>query len=668
MASVTQTILRIPQARLAGHDGELILDSGGGRLPTEAEKELLEYGPAHADRRPTALPYRRQDFYGRETMEVEHRVAILENGRLRATFLLDLGGRLWSIVDLTTGRELLHQPDAIRFANLALRNAWFAGGVEWNLGVTGHWGLTCEPVCAGIVESAETGEDPVLRLWAHERLLGVTWRIDVSLPAGSDALYVHARLTNPTDQDVPVYWWSNIAVPQSASTRVLADAESAFHFGYADELRRVDVPLADGRDLALPARHPGSADYFFLSTAAHPWIASVEESGSGLGQASTAELRGRKLFTWGEGRGGETWQRWLSGPGAYAEIQAGLARTQLEHLRLPPGETWRFTESYRAIDIGEAATGDWDTAVTAAGAAAVDAAALAHHHERLTSLEAHPVTTLPHSEAAGTGTMPRRATENEAEGWGALEVAAGHRDHDPATPYDPASLTQEQRAWLAVAQGHEPPSIVQRSAVTGAAWRERLQAGPTGWLRDLLLGHVEHADGATAAARRLWQRSLAIRETADARRALAVTCEDPSEQAEGLLRAHQLEPGRRGIAIEALTALVADARHQQAMDLVHGLPPELRTLPRVRFQEARARVGLGDAAGAAVLLELPLVLPDLREGEASLDRLWDEFQRLTGSAEPLPAHYDFRMSAPGQESATGTAEEPRQTAPIDGHR
>jgi Domain of unknown function (DUF5107) len=48
------------------------------------------------------------------------------------------GGRLWSLVHKPTGRELLHRNPNFWPANLALRNAWVAGGVEWNLGTIGH--------------------------------------------------------------------------------------------------------------------------------------------------------------------------------------------------------------------------------------------------------------------------------------------------------------------------------------------------------------------------------------------------------------------------------------------------------------------------------------------------------------------------------------------------
>ena len=66
-------------------------------------RENLEHG-----RVASLLPYLLQDRYDRTLVPRDHRVAVLENDRLRAEFMLDLGGRLRSLVDLTTGRELLY--------------------------------------------------------------------------------------------------------------------------------------------------------------------------------------------------------------------------------------------------------------------------------------------------------------------------------------------------------------------------------------------------------------------------------------------------------------------------------------------------------------------------------------------------------------------------------
>jgi len=69
------------------------------------------------------LPYTTQDGYGRDRVDGDLPVVTLDNGILRATVAPTLGGRLWSLVHLPTGRELLYRNPVLQPANLALRNA-----------------------------------------------------------------------------------------------------------------------------------------------------------------------------------------------------------------------------------------------------------------------------------------------------------------------------------------------------------------------------------------------------------------------------------------------------------------------------------------------------------------------------------------------------------------
>jgi hypothetical protein len=79
------------------------------------------------------LPYLLQDGYDRKKKPRAWKAALLENDYIRAVFLPEIGGRLWSLTDKTTGRELLHVNPVFQPCNLALRNAWVSGGVEWNV-------------------------------------------------------------------------------------------------------------------------------------------------------------------------------------------------------------------------------------------------------------------------------------------------------------------------------------------------------------------------------------------------------------------------------------------------------------------------------------------------------------------------------------------------------
>jgi hypothetical protein len=212
-------------------------------------------------RLPNILPYTLQDGYTREQRVQDLKVAVLENDILKATFLLDYGGRLYSLFHKPSNRELLSVNPVFQPANLALRNAWFSGGVEWNIGTIGHTPFTCAPMFAEKLED-EKGM-PVLRLYEWERIRQVTYRLDFYLPEGSSVLYVYATIINPHQHEVPMYWWSNMAVPESEDTRVIVPAEKAYRFNY-EGLSIVQVPQFDGVDRTYSMVSKRAVDFFFI--------------------------------------------------------------------------------------------------------------------------------------------------------------------------------------------------------------------------------------------------------------------------------------------------------------------------------------------------------------------------------------------------------------------
>lgn len=272
------------------------------------------------------LPYALHSDYTRADDRVELPALVLDNGILTATVLPTLGGRVWSLVDHSRDRELLFVNPRLRFANFGLTDAWFAGGIEWNLGSTGHWTLSSRPLHAARIDTA-TGAG--LRLWEWERTRDLVLQIDLTLDG--DRLLADTRVINPDPEPKPLYYWTNIAVPESPGTRVLARADHAWRTDYAGRLSRVAVPHPDSpdADISYPARATRAADYFFETDPPGRFVAAVEPDGRGVAQTGTDQLRGRKLFLWGDGPGGRRWQEWLCGPGVrYAEIQAGWCTTR----------------------------------------------------------------------------------------------------------------------------------------------------------------------------------------------------------------------------------------------------------------------------------------------------------------------------------------------------
>ncbi|MEU9859704.1 DUF5107 domain-containing protein [Streptomyces sp. NPDC047971] len=652
MTTVRRAVLTLPAAPLgpdnplpalrapgAPHTAAVPDPRAGEDVPRDMARQL-GYAPLRS-----LLPVPVRDGYGRERTPAALDAIVIENDRLRATVLPGLGGRVHSLHHKPTGRELVHRNPVFQPAAFALNGAWFAGGIEWNIGATGHTTLSCSPVHAAIVPAPDGGE--MLRLWEWERLRDLPFQVDLWLPEGSDFLHAGIRIRNPHERTVPVYWWSNTAVPEDR--RILAPADEAWLHGYERGLRRVPVPVTEDHtgtaaDHTYPLRGTLPADYFYdVPEERRRWIAALDETGAGLVQTSTDLLRGRKLFVWGSARGGRRWQEWLTEPGApgYAEIQAGLARTQLEHLRLEAGAEFNWLETYGPLAAAPSAVHGEDWAAARASVetsleqalprAAVDAAYTAW---RDGAADTEPVTVL----AAGSG-------------WGALELLAGGHEL-PGTPFPASTLGAEQKPWLELLRtGVLPPpedGAVPGPPLVADHWRDMLETAPAEPFTEYHLGIAQWHAGDLAQAVRSWERGL---QQAHVRwpllYCLAVADEEgghPERAAERFAEAFDALPEDAGAVLtaalgrEALTALLAAGRVPQARALWERLPAPAHGHGAFRFAEARLLLAEGRKAEARAVFDAGFEVPDLREGAEILGDVWSAV-----SDEPVPDVYEFRM-------------------------
>lgn len=621
------------------------LDDERGRdgLPRDMARQL-GYEPLRG-----VLPTRVLDGYGRERTETTLDTLVIENDRLRATVLPGFGGRVHSLFHKPTGRELLYRNPVLQPAAFALNGAWFSGGIEWNIGATGHTTLSCAPLHAARVTAPDGGE--MLRLWEWERLRDVPFQVDLWLPEGSDFLHVGVRIRNPHEKAVPVYWWSNIAVPQER--RVLAPADEAWHFGYSGDLRKVPVPEADGEDRTYPPRSEYAADYFYdVPDRARRWIAALDDDGHGLVQTSTDLLRGRKLFVWGTGAGGRRWQEWLTEPGTggYAEIQAGLARTQLEHVRLDAEGEFTWLESYGPLSAepGLVHGGDWRAARDEAQARLADALPRGAVEEAYDAWR--PCADTEPGEVLATGS-----------GWGALEVLRA--DYKlPGTPFAESTLGPEQAPWLELLHSGAVPEP-RRVAPPGPTlvaphWRDMLETAPARPVAEYHLGVAQWHAGDLAQAVRSWERGL---ELAPSRwpllRCLAVADQDSGHieraadryaEAFDDLCQERRDDGSLWTAVsaalgrEAIGVLLAAGRRSVARGVWDRLSPATRAEGRFRLVEVQLLLAEGEKAAARSIFDEGFEVADLREGAEVLGELWH-----ATTDEELPARYDFRMRADG---------------------
>jgi hypothetical protein len=634
---VSQTTLRVLAAEL-GSDSPLPPFSGLQRLPDPSSspdlppdmRERIAYG-----RLANPLPYPLQNGYRRELAEGEIAAIQLSNGRLQGLVLPGLGGRLWSLRDLLDDRDLVFSNQRLQFANFALTDAWFAGGIEWNLGSTGHSATTSRPVFTGSVPSSR-GE--AVRIWEWERTRDLVFSVDLLMPADRALLLAFIRIRNPDSEPKPLYWWTNIAAPEEPGVRVLAPAARAWRTGYDGSITRVDVPFADDRttDVSYPLSAERAADYFFqIPQEQRPWIAAVQADGRGLIQTSTAQLRGRKLFLWGTAAGGRHWQEWLCGAGLrYLEIQAGLATTQLEHLRLEGSAEIAWTEAYAPIEgVPEALHGSWSEAlpvVTELVDRAVSEEELEDWHRWW---RAELADKTPQQLVAGSGA-------------GTAELVVRGEDPDvlPGTPFgDP--LADGFQHLVALACNREVDQDAAGNDVMVPPMTERwgavLDRAATGWWGQLMIAIRFHARRDLEEARLGYLRSDELKSTPWAARGLAliaVTRGDQVNAAQLYARAVAQAPTCLPLLVEATDQLLAAGKPAACLVMINRAPEELAVHGRVALQRIRALLADGQGTAARALLEAGIEAPDLREGE-TLGALW----RAAFGDRPLPRRYDFRM-------------------------
>jgi tetratricopeptide (TPR) repeat protein len=621
-----------------------------------AGEQLVNFGAETAFR---ILPYTRQDRYGRELVQMELPSIVLENEFLKAEFIPSLGGRLWSLYDKKEKREILYRNPLFRPANLAIRDAWFSGGVEWNIGRFGHSVHTCSPVFAGAGRYAEGGGDgttPVLRIWEFERQTRLYWRIDFCLY--KNILLAYIRIENHDGEEKLLYWWTNTAVPQNKGVRVIAATDRVIYMEPGETVKTMsagrlpNLPVLPGLDASFPEASYYSNEYFFQKPSsadsakpAFPFEAAVQADGYAFAEASTPPLYYRKMFCWGGGRGGGRWQEYLSQPGeSYLEVQAGLAPTQLH-----------------SSAIGANSTVDWVQAFT--GITDTGAALGCPYNEASRIMEEKIAAIISPSLLSEKLTLARTDNLQELKllslgsGWGYVEerraLRQGRRVKTEGFIFPKESAGEEEKPWLHLAErGEFPRASVEAGPVSFAAdkyWEELLlkahehSAGQGSWFTACHLGVIAMEKGDAAGARAYWEESDGAQDNPWALRNLAqlFLSEGKKEQALDYSRRAYLHPAAcdRSFAEEYLALLLECGRVKEAAEELDRYESRKAGASYGFLLETKARIAAASGDKAALEKAFTTEPEHIREGSNVLTDLWTA--RHPG--EEPPRQIDFRM-------------------------
>lgn len=657
MSTLTYQKIHMPAGRLGkANDYPLLFKPGafekGGKLD-ETEGLFLNYGKIMH-----TLPYSGLDDYDHSEELREFDAFILENDYLKAVFIPSLGGRLWSLYDKAGKRDLVVNNPVFRPCNLALRNAWFSGGVEWNCGVRGHHPLTCDKVYAASYQ-AEDGT-PVLRMYAFERIRAITYQMDFFLPDDSRNLYARMRLVNGSDKVTPIYWWSTIAVEQKEGARVIVPATETYVNHGHDPVYKCDIPIMDGVDLSYPTNHREATDHFYkIPEDARKFEAYLDKDGVGFVHASTARLKGRKMFVWGTSQGGENWQKFLTNEAGekqpYLEIQAGLAYTQNESLPFPPHSAWEWLEAYCPLTLpAEDVHGEYQTARY--------------------NIQAWLDRNLPIEAMNGMLEQTKKealkpvAYTFKGHPWGTLdnELRKAEGSDLISLHLDFGELEDAQKLWERFLQNGclDEPDVSQTPAsyMIQDEWFARLKKTVKGadkynWYAWYHLGICWYARDEYELAGEMFEKSLALRPSTWGYHALACTRLSQGLFAEGagfMAKALSLNRDNLMLAKEALRLCAQFGEYGTVLNMYAMLSPEHQNDALLQSYYAIALAYTGELEQAKAILEQNggLVINDLREGDDAITTTYiyimqqlarREGRELDAEDVAVPKALDFRM-------------------------
>jgi len=311
-------------------------------------------------------PYTLLDDIAPTPHERTYRTLNLENRYLHVTVLPDLGGRVYSVYDKISKREVFYKNSVIKFAPLAIRGAFFSGGLEFSFPVA-HAPTTADRVNWDLREN-EDGSGTIF-FGGLEHISRMRWTISITLYPDRCAIAQDVLLQNPSPLPGRYHYWTNASLPVDDETEFIYPLRRFRSYEFAGTASwpkaRIDL-LTEDPELEGMEGVPKWPANRLHEPIEFRWqrnmIASVSIFGrevkwdffgayqhsSDYGYAHFADHRdvaGMKLWSWGNTGVGVMNQAALTDDGSlYAETQCGAMETQLDFDFLQPGKIRKWRE------------------------------------------------------------------------------------------------------------------------------------------------------------------------------------------------------------------------------------------------------------------------------------------------------------------------------------
>jgi tetratricopeptide (TPR) repeat protein len=392
-------------------------------------------------------PYPLYDTLTNKKVDKTYTMVYLENEYVRIGVLPEVGGRLFEGLDKTNQYNFIYRQHVIKPALIGLIGAWISGGIEWNI-PHHHRATSALPVQYKLEENPDGSKT----VWVGElEVRGrMRWAVGYTLRPGKAMLEASVRILNRTPVAQTMLSFANVAVHVNENYQVIFPPSTQYGT-YHNKNQFTKWPIATGRyagadfsqgvDVSWYKNHI-SSNSIFAWNYQDDFLAGYDH-GKEAGTLSVADhhmVPGKKLWTWGNGPRGRTWDHILTDDdGPYMELMVGAySDNQPDYSWLQPYEVKSFKQYwYPFRNIGGVKNANLDAAVnleTAGGKAKVGFYTPSAHAAATVTLKAGDKVLLQEKVAIG----PARPYSKE------VGVPGGTDEHDLR-----ASISAEGRELVA---------------------------------------------------------------------------------------------------------------------------------------------------------------------------------------------------------------------------
>ena len=302
-----------------------------------------------------------------DKIDKEYDGITLENKYISVLLLPEIGGKIHSALDKTTGYDFVYHNKVIKPAMVGLGGPWVSGGIEFN------WPQHHRPTTFMPLQVATGCEGGEAFAYMGEMDYFHNMKGDVKISVDDNHSYIKATVTvyNPTTEAHPFMWWANLAVEVNEDYKVVFPPDVEFVNDH-DRRAVLEWPIAKGvYKTARPFDYGDGVDIHSFPAVKVPCsflvskgqsdadFVSGYDAGRECGIVTVANHHiapGKKLWTWGDSNFGAKWCSNLTDDGSkYVELMTGCyTDNQPDFTWIAPGETKVFEQFWYPIrDIGE---------------------------------------------------------------------------------------------------------------------------------------------------------------------------------------------------------------------------------------------------------------------------------------------------------------------------